>query len=175
MRKFVLLFAAVVAFAPLASWAQDENHDEDNDGGGIEAKKEQMTLDRQWSDLQAHKEVQKIDLDRQWSELNFRKEMQKIELEKARGQIKPGLPGPMGFQGGRPMDFPRHHSPCMFAMMAICMVVHVLLAIWVYQDVRKRNSGSGIWIAVVLLTGFFGALLYAIVRLGDIRGGVTAA
>ncbi|MEI6807509.1 MAG: hypothetical protein WCN95_02215 [bacterium] len=175
MRKFALLFAAVVAFSPLASWAQDENQDVDDDGDGIEAKQEQMSLDRHWSDLQAHKEVQKIDIERQWNELNFRKEMQKIELEKARGQIRPGMQMPMGFQGGRPMDFPRHHSPCMFAMMAICMIVHVLLAIWVFQDVRKRNSGSGIWIAVVLLTGFFGALLYAIVRLGDIRASGTAA
>ncbi len=41
------------------------------------------------------------------------------------------------------------------------------LAIWVYGDIRKRNAGSGIWIVVTLLAGFFGALLYAIARLGD--------
>ena len=51
--------------------------------------------------------------------------------------------------------------------MFICFIVHILLAIWVYGDIRRRNTGSGIWIIITLLTGLLGALVYAIVRLGD--------
>ena len=49
------------------------------------------------------------------------------------------------------------------------VIINVLLAIWVYKDIRKRNEGSGLWIVITLLAGFFGALLYAIIRLGDLK------
>lgn len=149
MRKFVLLFAAVVALAPFTARAQNDDHDMAGRQHRLELKKQEIDLDRRWSDLQFHKE------------------MQKIEIEKARAQIRPGQHQPMGFQ--------RHHPPCMFFMMGVCAIVHILLGIWVFQDIRRRSSGSGIWIIVVLLTGFFGAIVYALVRLGDIRAGGSAA
>jgi hypothetical protein len=49
------------------------------------------------------------------------------------------------------------------------LVVHILLAVWVYTDIRKLNRGSGIWIVIALLTGLLGTLVYAVVRLGDAR------
>jgi len=35
-------------------------------------------------------------------------------------------------------------------LILICMAVHILLAIWVYQDIRKMNAGSGLWIITLL-------------------------
>ena len=152
MKKFVLLFAALMALVPFVARAQDEDLVDDRNDA-IAQKSRLMDMDQRWSDLQFHKE------------------MQKIELEKARAQIGPNQCGPM--------PFPRHHRPVRCMMMAMwvvfCAIVNLLLAIWVYQDIRKRNSGSGIWIVVVLMTGFFGGLLYALVRLGDIRAGGTSA
>jgi hypothetical protein len=55
----------------------------------------------------------------------------------------------------------------MLAAALICLLIHILLAVWVYQDIRKRGRGSGIWIVVVLLTGLCGTLVYALVRLRD--------
>jgi hypothetical protein len=52
-------------------------------------------------------------------------------------------------------------------MFLVCFTFHILLAIWVFQDIRKRGTGSGVWIALALLTGFWGTLLYVIVRLAD--------
>jgi hypothetical protein len=67
----------------------------------------------------------------------------------------------------------RGHGPNMGGILAIfligCFVVNVLMAIWVYTDIRLRDTGSGIWIVVVLLAGIPGAIAYAVVRLGDIR------
>lgn len=54
-------------------------------------------------------------------------------------------------------------------MMIICFVVHILLTIWVYRDLQRRKTGSGLWIVIVLLTGLPGAIAYSIVRIGDIK------
>ena len=52
-------------------------------------------------------------------------------------------------------------------LVLVTTVIHVLLAVWVYQDLRRRNTGSGIWIIITLLVGLCGAAVYALVRLGD--------
>jgi hypothetical protein len=52
-------------------------------------------------------------------------------------------------------------------LLIIIAIVHILTAIWVFQDIRKRGVGSGIWIVLALLTGLLGTLVYAIVRLGN--------
>ncbi len=44
---------------------------------------------------------------------------------------------------------------------------HILLAVWVFTDVRKRGEGHGIFIALALLGGFPATIIYALVRIGD--------
>ena len=51
----------------------------------------------------------------------------------------------------------------------LTVVCHILLAIWVFLDIRKRGEGHGIFIALALLAGFCGAILYALVRLADMK------
>jgi len=72
--------------------------------------------------------------------------------------------GPMQKGAGR---MPMHCWKGAAALMLICFVVHILLTVWVYQDVRRRNASSGIWIVVTLLTGLLGAAVYALVRIGE--------
>ena len=78
------------------------------------------------------------------------------------GDLHPGVP-PARHWRGHAM-----HGIC--ALLMFCFVVHILLAVWVYQDIRRRNSGSGIWIVITLLTGLFGAAVYALVRMGEKQG-----
>jgi len=47
------------------------------------------------------------------------------------------------------------------------LTIHVLLAIWVFMDIRKRGEGHGIFIALALLGGIPATILYALVRIGD--------
>jgi hypothetical protein len=47
------------------------------------------------------------------------------------------------------------------------LACHVLLAVWVFTDIRKRGEGHGIFIALTLLGGFPAAVVYALVRIGD--------
>jgi len=53
--------------------------------------------------------------------------------------------------------------------LLIFFVVNILVTVWVFTDIRARNHGSGIWIVVTLLTGLFGALIYTLARLGDVK------
>ena len=52
-------------------------------------------------------------------------------------------------------------------VLSILAVIHLLLASWVYADIRKRGEGHGIFIVLVLLGGIPSAILYALVRIGD--------
>lgn len=47
--------------------------------------------------------------------------------------------------------------------------IHVLLASWVFIDIRKRGDGHGIFVALALLGGLPATILYALVRLGDMK------
>ena len=61
-----------------------------------------------------------------------------------------------------------HHArPALVLLMAGAAIIHILLAVWVYQDLRRRNTGSGLWIVITLLAGLCGAAVYALVRLGE--------
>ena len=62
-----------------------------------------------------------------------------------------------------------NHNPICGLLMVMCLVVHILVTIWVFQDIRNRGTGSGIWIAIALIAGLLGALVYAVVRLGDVK------
>jgi hypothetical protein len=56
-------------------------------------------------------------------------------------------------------------------LLLLLAVVHILCAVWVYQDIRRRAGGSGLWIVIALLTGLLGTLVYAVVRLGESKNG----
>ena len=61
----------------------------------------------------------------------------------------------------------KHRSCKKHPFLFLIVVVHILVAVWVYQDIRKRNAGSGIWIVIALVAGLLGVLVYAVVRIGD--------
>ena len=49
------------------------------------------------------------------------------------------------------------------------IVINLLLAVWIFTDIRKRGEGSGIFIALAVLAGIPAAIIYSLVRLGDRR------
>ena len=53
--------------------------------------------------------------------------------------------------------------------LLVMFACHILLAVWIFLDIRKRGEGHGIFIALALLAGFCGAILYALVRLADTK------
>ncbi len=49
----------------------------------------------------------------------------------------------------------------------VAFIFNILLAIWIFTDIRKRGEGSGIFIALALLAGIPAAIIYSLVRIGD--------
>ena len=109
---------------------------------------------------------QQLELEQREAEVEFDRQMKELELQKRRLDIKHR----QRLQK-RPGKHIRHckHSKCKAGpvILIVCFVVHILLGVWVYQDIRRRQCGSGIWIVIVLLAGLLGVLPYTIVRLGD--------
>jgi hypothetical protein len=49
----------------------------------------------------------------------------------------------------------------------VCFVIHVLLTIIVFNDMRARRTMNGLWIVLVLISGVCGAVVYALFRMGE--------
>jgi len=102
----------------------------------------------------------------------FQMEMRERELELQQLEHEAALKQQMG-----ELEVEKHklelerlrkaHKDGPHALLLVVIVIHILTAIWVYQDIRQRGSGSGIWIVIALLAGLVGTLVYAVVRLGN--------
>jgi hypothetical protein len=130
------------------------------------AKPDPPQIEMQRLDLQKHR----VDLQAHEDEVNYQRQVRRLQLEKQRVELdqqRAGIERPQE-RARKPMgSCPMHCWRGIGLMLIACLVLHILLTVWVYQDIRKRNTGSGIWIVVTLIAGFAGALLYALVRLGD--------
>jgi hypothetical protein len=85
-------------------------------------------------------------------------------------------PGPP-MQGARPPMLPGGAPPAarhlkglhdalgfLFFLGFIC---NILMAVWIFTDIRKRGEGSAIFVAMALFAGIPAALIYAVTRLAD--------
>ena len=61
------------------------------------------------------------------------------------------------------------------ALLLIFLIVNILLTVWVFKDMKEQEIGRALWVPIVLLTGIFGAILYAIIRNADLRAKATGA
>jgi len=93
-----------------------------------------------------------LELEQREAEMDMQRRIHELELEKRKLELERMRRG-----------YKHRKHPLLF----LVVVVHILVAIWVYQDIRKRNTGSGIWIVIALVAGLLGALVYAVVRIGD--------
>ena len=91
-----------------------------------------------------------IELQQREAEMNFQQEMRELELEEHR----------IALENQRQTETEDFHP-----LLLLLVVINILCAIWVYQDIQKRTRESGIWIVIALLTGLLGTLVYAVVRL----------
>lgn len=113
-----------------------------------------------------------LDLEARESEMDFERNMHELELQKRRAEIGriagTRKPGP---EAARPSGQcgPGHKNGCAGLFFVVVAAIHVLVTVWVYRDIRQRNAGSGLWIVIALLSGLLGALVYAVVRIGDMR------
>ena len=175
MKKCMLMTILTAMFVSPAVFAQEPFEEEPSPREAMEHEVRMRNMQRELAEQEAQAKVaermrqiklerENLELRRHEAELNFDEEMRRLELEKQRMAFK---------QKHLPLKnkpfFVKSWSPKMLPLLAICLAVHILVAVWVYQDLRRRNAGSGIWIVIALLTGLLGTLVYAVVRLGDSR------
>lgn len=101
-----------------------------------------------------------LDVQEREEKLRFLHDMNTLQLEKCRLEND---------RMAAPQPRYHRHPGCLAVIALVCGVIHLLAATWVYQDIKRRNSGSGIWIALALLAGLCGTAVYALVRIGDCR------
>lgn len=80
-----------------------------------------------------------------------------------------GMPGPMA---------PRLHkavADMLGLLFIVAILCNILLAVWIFTDIRKRGEGSGLFVALALVAGIPSAIIYALVRIGDKNAAVKEA
>jgi len=147
MKRYVLSMMLATMFMPALAVAQEE---------GPEDIEFQMEMQEREMELEYRNA--EMDIERRMQELELEK--RKIELEHMRRPKEQS--GHMKNHDDDDDDDDGAHP-----LLLLVLVVHILCAVWVYQDIRRRAGGSGIWIVIALLTGLLGTLVYAVVRLGE--------
>ncbi len=111
-----------------------------------------------------HMRNMQLELQQREAEMDFNQKMREIELQKHRMDLK---------NQQQRRKHPAAAGHCshgkMFPLLVIFCIVHILVAVWIYQDIRKRDVGSRLGIVIDVVTGLLGVLVYAVVRLGDNR------
>jgi Flp pilus assembly protein TadB len=112
---------------------------------------EQMERLKMGMELEAHK-----------AELEHEQQMRQLDIEARRAEIERQQQASRP-HGNRPPD--GAHG----GIMVLIIITNILLTVWVFKDMHEQKIGRALWVPIVLLTGVFGAILYAIVRLADTR------
>ncbi len=147
MKRYVLSMMLAAIFMPALAVAQEEGPE--NFEFQMEMQEREMELEYRNAEMDLERRMQELEL-----------EKRKIELEHMRRPKE--QPGHM-----KDHDDDDDDDDDLHPLLLLVLVVHILCAVWVYQDIRRRAGGSGIWIVIALLTGLLGTLVYAVVRIGE--------
>lgn len=157
MRYITTFFLVLVISA--AAYGEQELEEREFE---LEAQQREieMELEEREIELEGRRREMEMELAERAIELEAHRRMADLKMKSQEMQLK----YPQKMSG----KYPGHHKRMMRPIfMAVMVIVHILLSVWVYQDIRRRNRGSGLWIAIALLTGLLGTGVYAIVRIGD--------
>jgi len=142
MKRYVLSMMLAAIFVPALAVAQEEGPED--------------------FDFQMEMYERKMELGQREAQMDIERRMQELKLEKYKIELE---------HMRRPKEHPGymkgHNKDGAHPLLLLVLVVHILCAVWVYQDIRRRAGGSGIWIVIALLTGLLGTLVYAVVRIGE--------
>lgn len=142
MRSFILLFSlTAILIAPFAIAEEPEVDD--------------IELQIDAAELQLHLNSVEMEIQQQNAEMEFQQQVRELELTERRLEVE---------------RLEKQHGGGGFVLiLLLCLIVHILAAAWVYTDINSRKAGSGLWIVITLIAGLMGALVYAVVRLGDMH------
>jgi Flp pilus assembly protein TadB len=125
------------------------------------AEKEALALEAEKFEIAHNRRLKELDLEAREAELGVERQMHELELEARRAEIERSQRGPYRHR--------KKHGGFACLIVLIMIIIRALTTIWVYGDLQRRKTGSGLWIPIVLLGGLLGLLVYAVIRLGDMR------
>ncbi|MEI8045079.1 MAG: hypothetical protein WCL11_26945 [Verrucomicrobiota bacterium] len=82
-------------------------------------------------------------------------------------QTPPGMPAPQAMPVPSAPKVGKQIADLVKLCVLLGMIFNILVAVWIFTDIRKRGEGSGLFVALALLAGIPAAIIYAIVRIGD--------
>jgi len=82
-------------------------------------------------------------------------------------ELAPGGAPPPAMQAGHGAVLAKSLQDTLGLLFLIGMICNILLAIWIFTDIRKRGEGSGIFVAMALVAGIPAAIIYTLTRIGD--------
>ena len=173
MKRLILLSALAAILLPAAAYSQDNPPEEVQRQRAAARPREVQMRDREMENRNREMETRNMEMEmrerelglqqreaemdfqrkQQETEMDFQRKQQEIELQKRRMELEN-------------MHKPKKKDPN--PILILVAVVNVLCTVWVYQDIQKRSHESGIWIVITLLTGLLGALVYSVVRIGEV-------
>jgi hypothetical protein len=145
MRQTMLTFLATVALLSGVTFAT--------------AEEEEFALEAEKLEFAHGMRLKELEVEARKAELEFESQMRELELDERRAEKQ------------RPHRGSYHHKKkddgfvCL--IMLVMILVRILATIWVCGDRQRRKAGSALWIPIVILTGLFGLLVYAVTRIGD--------
>jgi hypothetical protein len=153
MKRYILSMMLAAIFMPAFAVAQEEGPEDIE--FQIEMHERKMELQHQEAERELQHQEAEMELEYRNAEMDIERRMQELELEKRKIELE---------HMRRPKEQPGHmknhddddDDDDMHPLLLLVLVVHILCAVWVYQDIRRRASGSGIWIVIALLTGLLG-------------------
>ena len=99
-----------------------------------------------------------LELQAREAELVHAQKLREMELQQREAEMERE-------RHGRGKSHGKHRG----GLLVLILLIHILLTVWVFKDMHEQKIGRALWVPIVLLTGIFGALLYAIVRNADLR------
>ena len=154
MKGYVLVLLVAALLVPAAAFSMEERQEREGPERQMEMRNREMDMQQREAKMDFEQKVRQLEL-----------EQRKLQLERERLPKKRPLMDRPPVE--RLKDVVQKHKEGPHPLLLLIGVVHILAAVWVYTDIRERSRGSGLWVVITLLAGLLGALVYAVVRLGD--------
>lgn len=162
MKQAAIIIATVLILGSLFPVIGEEAED---------LNRTKQALEIRHAELDIMEREAKLDFQRKKFEMELARQHKQIARQNRppvprKGRCAPGGACPPKGSGGKGRCGGKDGA-CKAMFLLGWAITNILLAVWVFQDIRRRKAGSGIWIVITLVCGLLGALVYAIVRIGD--------
>ena len=135
----------VLGILATGALAEAEKH-EPTPAERMAAEEREMQMDVRKAEIMHQQALRKLEL-----------EAREVEIDRQRHRVRGGHRGGGGGAG------------LVLLVLLTLLTLHILLTAWVCKDMREQKIGRKLWVPIVLLGGFCGAGLYALVRIADTR------